>query len=274
MTSLGVAMLTGAIDALRVATWIWVILIALEIALPRGRQLSAAARLKGLALSAVTWVAMGATTGASAAILRQVGVKPMLTFQTGRHSPFETGLILVASSLLAVLLTDFLYYWLHRLQHHPRIWRFHAVHHAIEDLSGANYAHWTEGLWRIPIMTIPFALLMPAGLPIWPLAGALATLQSQYIHSPTRLHFGPLWRLVYDNRFHRIHHSMEPRHFDKNFGVNTPLWDWLFGTLYVPAKGEWPETGLADEQEVDGFWDYLWRPFKPAATAPSSRHIA
>jgi len=91
--------------------------------------------------------------------------------------------------------------------------------------------------------------------------GALATLQSQYIHSPTRLHFGPLWRLVYDNRFHRIHHSLEPRHFEKNFGVTTPLWDWMFGTLYVPAKDEWPDTGLADQADMDGIVDFLWRPF-------------
>jgi sterol desaturase/sphingolipid hydroxylase (fatty acid hydroxylase superfamily) len=137
------------------------------------------------------------------------------------------------------------------------------VHHAIEDLSAANYAHWTEEIQRIPFMTLPTILFIPSGLPALPLAVALATLQSQYIHAQTRLHLGPFWRLVYDNRFHRIHHSLEPRHFDKNFGVLTPLWDWLFGTLYVPAMDEWPKTGLADEREVDGFVDYLWRPFMP-----------
>ena len=120
-------------------------------------------------------------------------------------------------------------------------------------------------------MTLPFALLMPDGLTVWPLAGALATLQSQYIHSPTRLHFGPFFRLVYDNRFHRIHHSVEPLHFDKNFGVTTPLWDWLFGTLYVPAKDEWPRTGLANQGDVDGLGDFLWRPFRRRADAAYAR---
>jgi len=267
MTSLGAVALNGVVDTLRQMAWIWAILILLEVAAPRGPQLSAAVRLKGLALATITWAAMGATTAASVTILRQVGVRPILVFPPGPRSPLETGLILVVGSLVAILLTDFLYYWFHRLQHHPLIWRFHAIHHSIEDLHSANYSHWTEGLWRIPIMTIPFVLLMPTGLPTWPVAGALATLQSQYIHSPTRFHLGPFWRLIYDNRFHRIHHSIEPIHFHKNFGVNTPLWDWMFGTLYVPAKEEWPATGLPDEREVDGLMDFVWRPFRRSSAS-------
>lgn len=31
---------------------------------------------------------------------------------------------------------------------------------------------------------------------------------------------------------HRIHHSCEKEHWDKNFGHITPLWDRLFGTWY------------------------------------------
>jgi sterol desaturase/sphingolipid hydroxylase (fatty acid hydroxylase superfamily) len=73
-----------------------------------------------------------------------------------------------------------------------------------------------------------------------------------------------------DNRFHRLHHSVEERHFDKNFGLTTPLWDLLFGTLCVPAKDEWPETGLADQPEVGGLADFLWRPFTRAARPATS----
>jgi sterol desaturase/sphingolipid hydroxylase (fatty acid hydroxylase superfamily) len=32
---------------------------------------------------------------------------------------------------------------------------------------------------------------------------------------------------------HRIHHSPEVEHFDRNFGGITPLWDRLFGTWYA-----------------------------------------
>ena len=71
-------------------------------------------------------------------------------------------------------------------------------------------------------------------------------LLTYYIHSPIDVHFGPLRKVLVDNRFHRIHHSLEPRHFDKNFGVCFTIWDRWFGTAYDPAPNEWPQVGLAD----------------------------
>ncbi|MCY1462340.1 hypothetical protein D9M71_801040 [compost metagenome] len=35
---------------------------------------------------------------------------------------------------------------------------------------------------------------------------------------------------------HQIHHSDAPRHFNRNFGTNLSLWDWMFGTLYVTTS--------------------------------------
>jgi sterol desaturase/sphingolipid hydroxylase (fatty acid hydroxylase superfamily) len=35
---------------------------------------------------------------------------------------------------------------------------------------------------------------------------------------------------------HRIHHSRDREHWDKNFGHITPLWDRLFGTCYEGDK--------------------------------------
>ena len=86
--------------------------------------------------------------------------------------------------------------------------------------------------------------------------------QGNFLHSPTRLHLGPIVRrILADNRFHRIHHSTDPRHFDKNFGAGTSLWDQLFGTAYFPTADEWPDTGLSDQREAQSVSEYLWRPF-------------
>jgi sterol desaturase/sphingolipid hydroxylase (fatty acid hydroxylase superfamily) len=74
----------------------------------------------------------------------------------------------------------------------------------------------------------------------------LLQLQASFIHSSSRIDLGPLRLFLCDNRFHRIHHSVEERHFDKNFGAFTTLWDRLFGTAWFPEKDEWPETGLAE----------------------------
>jgi sterol desaturase/sphingolipid hydroxylase (fatty acid hydroxylase superfamily) len=92
--------------------------------------------------------------------------------------------------------------------------------------------------------------------------GVLFILQSGYIHTATRLHYGVLSGVICDNRFHRLHHSIDSRHFDRNFGVITPLWDVLFHTATFPAPGEWPATGIAEVPEVDGPLDYLTRPFR------------
>jgi sterol desaturase/sphingolipid hydroxylase (fatty acid hydroxylase superfamily) len=79
---------------------------------------------------------------------------------------------------------------------------------------------------------------------------------------------GRAWRVLADNRFHRIHHSLEREHWDKNFGVVMTIWDQLFGTSYFPAPEEWPAVGVHDRPEPANLIDYFLAPFKrkrPAA---------
>ena len=42
-------------------------------------------------------------------------------------------------------------------------------------------------------------------------------------------------RLFQSPAHHQIHHSDNPAHCDKNLGFSLALWDWVFGTLYIPA---------------------------------------
>ena len=62
--------------------------------------------------------------------------------------------------------------------------------------------------------------------------------------------------MIADNRFHRIHHSIQPQHFDKNFGAGTSLWDQLFGTAYFPAARVAGDR-LVDQPEVRSIQRYL-----------------
>jgi hypothetical protein len=86
-------------------------------------------------------------------------------------------------------------------------------------------------------------------------------MQSLYEHSCMRLGLGPLRYIISDNRYHRIQHSIEPEHRNKNFGSFTPVWDLVFGTTYFPNKGQWPQTGVAGEDEPRTLSDFLFRPF-------------
>ena len=56
-------------------------------------------------------------------------------------------------------------------------------------------------------------------------------------HSHFWIAFTGVWgRLFLSPAHHQIHHSANPIHFDKNLGSCLGIWDWLFGTLYVPGK--------------------------------------
>lgn len=145
-----------------------------------------------------------------------------------------------------LVLYDFLYYWFHRLQHVvPWLWRYHFVHHSEENISAAAFArhHWLEEVWRYAFMTVP--LLVIVGNPQVPFAviSVIVTF-AILMHWNTPLGFGPLERIFVTPRYHRIHHSVEERHINRNFGAFLQLWDWLFKTRYVPQRDEFPATGV------------------------------
>jgi sterol desaturase/sphingolipid hydroxylase (fatty acid hydroxylase superfamily) len=224
--------------------------IGLELLLPRAGQ--PAQRLKGMALWAIYFVLGGLFLTADGYIFGFFGVRPLFNVRSG--SPW-----IVPAVLAAALVSDFFYYWCHRLQHTPLLWRFHAVHHSIRDMSAANsFHHWTEEPIHFVLLGIPMALLIQVSGPFKEAFAALLVLQTVYNHTPTRLHLGPLSRVFVDNRFHRHHHVRDESRSGYNFGVFTTIWDQLFATAYFPAPEEWPEVGLVDRPEVEGLRDYLW----------------
>ena len=66
---------------------------------------------------------------------------------------------------------------------------------------------------------------------------------------------------------HQIHHSADPRHYDRNMGLVFAFWDWLAGTLYVPEGREEVRFGLADgeHREYDSVGRLYGLPFVKAA---------
>ena len=145
--------------------------------------------------------------------------------------------------ILFVVLADLLTYWRHRAEH-AWFWPIHVVHHAPRELHAANdIGHPLQILINFTFVSVPLSLIQFDG-PEAPFAvGAIVGIANMYIHSPVEWHFGPLRKLIVDNRFHRIHHSLEERHFDKNFGICFSFWDYLFGTAYEPGE-EWPAVGV------------------------------
>jgi|HubBroStandDraft_6_1064221.scaffolds.fasta_scaffold254214_2 sterol desaturase/sphingolipid hydroxylase (fatty acid hydroxylase superfamily) len=237
------------------------LLLPLELALPRrGSSVSLRSRLQAV----VFWLVWVPVTVAvmlfAGAVWRALDIRPLLGTLTPGFLPRPLGILVGA--LAAAFVGDFFYYWCHRAQHRF-LWRFHAVHHSVRELSSMSaYHHISEEAIKVLLYALPLGLFTddPLGIPV---LGVILGVQGHYLHSTTRLNLGPLGRIIQDNRFHRIHHSMRVEHFDKNFGVFTTLWDSVFGTAHFPAPDEWPPTGLADEPEPQSIADFYFRPFLP-----------
>lgn len=179
-----------------------------------------------------------------------LGVPPLVHLRMG----------LVGTILSTILLMDFLIYWRHRFEHRF-FWRVHAAHHSVTELHAANsFGHFVEAVPHLFIVLIPLSLIdfggLEAPLAVMMIMGVLQL----YIHSPVTIEFGRLRSILVDNRYHRIHHSLEERHFGKNFGILLTVWDQLFGTTYFPADDEWPDTGIIGIPPPRSISDYLLFP--------------
>jgi sterol desaturase/sphingolipid hydroxylase (fatty acid hydroxylase superfamily) len=162
--------------------------------------------------------------------------------------------------LLLVVVADFLAYWRHRAEHRW-FWPIHVVHHSPHELHAANdIGHPVQVLFSIAFISVPMSLFQIDGPGTPFMVGFVVSLLSYYIHSPIDVHFGPFRKVMVDNRFHRIHHSLEPKHFHRNFGICFSLWDRMFGTAYDPEPGEWPKVGVAGVKPPRTIGEYLMLP--------------
>src|SRR5262245_9563670 len=133
-----------------------------------------------------------------------------------------------------VVLSDFLIYWGHRLQHRVGfLWRFHAVHHTAEHLDwlAAHREHPLDTIYTVGLINLPAFLL---GFPLETIAGFIAFrgIWAIYIHSNVRLPIGPLRWFIGAPELHHWHHD---RARDAgNYANISPLMDIIFGTYRCP----------------------------------------
>ncbi|AOX00765.1 hypothetical protein BJP34_16115 [Moorena producens PAL-8-15-08-1] len=149
--------------------------------------------------------------------------------------------------LCSILLSDFLIWFSHILRHHiPAFWYFHAVHHSQTELNlfcGLRF-HVIDTLITYTIVTVPMRAI-GISLPSIILFRVIQQWYLRIYHSNLKLNYGWLKHVIITPQSHRIHHSIEPHHRDRNFGSVLFLWDYLFGTQYCQYD-EYPATGIDD----------------------------
>jgi sterol desaturase/sphingolipid hydroxylase (fatty acid hydroxylase superfamily) len=160
-----------------------------------------------------------------------------------------------------IVLLDFMGYWMHRLFHGRRLWRFHAIHHSSEHLD------WLSSVRVHPVndlvnRLVPAVVVVLLGFAPVALAGALPffAFYAILLHANVDWDFGPLRRLVASPSFHRWHHTGEAEGRDKNFAGLLPVWDILFGTFHMPARV--PSHFGIDDDVPTTLWGQLAWPFR------------
>jgi sterol desaturase/sphingolipid hydroxylase (fatty acid hydroxylase superfamily) len=167
-----------------------------------------------------------------------------------------------AQFFAASIVMDGVLYWTHRAMHaSPALWAFHSVHHSSREMTGlANFRfHAGDVLVRGLAQFVPGLLL---GVPVWiwlPTVWIQVALDC-LAHSGLGWSYGPVGRVLVSPRFHRVHHSADARHRDRNFGMTYSFWDRVFGT--AGAEGEEPAAyGLGADPLPESFLRQLAHPF-------------
>ncbi len=145
-----------------------------------------------------------------------------------------------------LVLSDFLIYWAHRLQHKVDfLWRFHKVHHSAKNLDwlAAHREHPLDSIYTIGIINLP-AFIFGFNLDAIAAIVAFRGIWAIYIHSNVRFNIGFIKKILGSPDFHHWHHDLER---DRgNYANISPLMDIIFGTYTCPPH-EPEEVGIKEE---------------------------
>lgn len=189
-----------------------------------------------------------------------------------------------AATLIIILVADFCKYCTHYIHHENKIlWPFHSVHHSAEVMTPVTVSRNHPLYLVIRNIIISFGLGTAQALALFLLIGKIDLLTigganagyflfnlfgANLRHSHIWLSYGRVLEHIFISPAqHQIHHSRAKKHFNKNYGEVFAIWDWMFGTLYIPKDHEELEFGLADatgtpiDQPHGTLKDALFRPF-------------
>ncbi|MFA5834323.1 MAG: sterol desaturase family protein [Bacteroidota bacterium] len=165
--------------------------------------------------------------------------------------------------LLFLITHDLYIYLFHQWQHRNKyLYRIHEAHHSVGDvdwLAGAR-SHSLEILINQTIEFLPI-ILLGAAPEVVLIKGIVDAVWGMYIHSNIDVHSGWLQYIINGPEMHRWHHS-KGKGNSVNFGTKFALWDWLFGTAYLPRPEKPAEYGLSNSNFPEGYFSQHWFAFR------------
>ncbi|WP_415063193.1 sterol desaturase family protein [Bdellovibrio sp.] len=168
---------------------------------------------------------------------------------------------------------DFLRFFNHWLMHKiPVLWEFHKLHHSARVLTPITLyrAHPVESFFAVLRNSLSlgvalgvFIFIFGSSFSLWTLMGIngfgflFNLVGANLRHSQIPLGFGAVERILISPIQHQVHHSKDPRHYDKNFGVSLAIWDGLFGSLVFSKDVSKLSYGLTERFRIS-----LWSHYK------------
>ena len=173
-----------------------------------------------------------------------------------------------AQLVIMFIIADFIQWNVHRMLHRvPWLWKFHQIHHSVKEMGFAAQFrfHFVETLVYKSIQYIPLAMI-GFGIEQFFIVHMLSVFIGHLNHANLDWSYGPFGYVFNNPRMHIWHHAkkLPPEHkYGMNFGLSLSIWDYLFGTAYIPQSGKNIEIGFeGDENFPQDFSEQVIFPFK------------
>jgi len=189
------------------------------------------------------------------------GVKNIVALQVG-------SLPIWAQLLIMFVIADFIQWNIHRMLHRvPWLWEFHKVHHSVKEMGFAAQFrfHFMETIVYKSIQYVPLAMI-GFGIQEFFVVNMFAVFIGHINHANLNWNYGILGYVINNPRMHIWHHAKEfpeDRPYGMNYGLSLSIWDYVFGTAYIPNDGRDLEIGFrGDENFPKNFFGQMLYPFK------------
>jgi sterol desaturase/sphingolipid hydroxylase (fatty acid hydroxylase superfamily) len=170
--------------------------------------------------------------------------------------------------LVYFLLYDFVQWLVHNLLHRVFwLWKFHQTHHSVKEMGFAAHFrfHFMEIIFYRTFLFILLGWSFHFKLEYAFYIHTFTIVVGHLNHANLNWDYGILKYVLNNPKMHIWHHAKTwPRNRTRgmNFGLTLSIWDYLFGTAYVPYDGKDLDLGFeGDERFPSGFIGQQIRPF-------------
>lgn len=187
------------------------------------------------------------------------GIENMIALQVGTWPVW-------AQFLLMFVMADFIQWNVHRLLHRNAwLWEFHKVHHSVEQMGFAAHLryHWMETIIYKSLQYIPLSMI-GFGLDDFFILHIVTITIGHLNHANVKITFGPFKYLLNNPVMHLWHHAkhLPAGSHGVNYGISLSIWDYIFGTAYIPNENENEPLGFEHVEEFPKtFWSQITYPW-------------